>query len=400
MLRSGTFALTALLASLTAIGPLSTDMYLPSLPDIARRLDASTAQTQLTLSSYLVGFAAGQILYGPFSDRHGRKPVLLAAIAIYLLATVACALSQSIEALIAARFAQAFGGSGAVVVARAVVRDLYSGARAARELSLMGAVTAIAPITAPLIGGLLQTFAGWRFVFLVLTGFAIAQMLIMWRLLPETLRTRAADAVTPLGVIRGFRGFLRERAFLAHLGIVATSYAGLFAWLSGASFVLQDLYGLSALAFALVFTIGSAGYLVGTALAAALVMRLGLDRTIGIGAALLCAGGAAMLVLLAFGSTSAPALVGCTALYLCGLGLAFPQAIAGALQPYPDRAGTASSLLGVVQQGSAAALGALVGHLLGTSAWPMAAAIAAAGAAALAIWAGTRKVRVAALTGR
>src|SRR5471032_1835769 len=138
MLRTGTFAITVLLAALSAIGPLTTDMYLPSLPDIARQLGTSTAQVQLTISAYLIGFAVGQIFYGPVSDRHGRKPVLLAALALYCAASLVCVLSTSIEMLIAARFVQALGGCGGIVLARAIVRDLYSGARAGRELSMMG----------------------------------------------------------------------------------------------------------------------------------------------------------------------------------------------------------------------------------------------------------------------
>src|SRR5579872_142931 len=127
MLRSGTFALTALLAALSAIGPLTTDMYLPSLPDIARQLHASTAQVQFTISAYLIGFAVGQIFYGPVSDRHGRKPVLMAAMALYCVASLACALSTSIEMLIVARTFQALGGSGGIVLTRAIVRDIYAG---------------------------------------------------------------------------------------------------------------------------------------------------------------------------------------------------------------------------------------------------------------------------------
>jgi DHA1 family bicyclomycin/chloramphenicol resistance-like MFS transporter len=393
MLRPGTLALTVLLASLTAIGPLSTDMYLPSLPEIARLLETSPGHVQLTLSSYLVGFAVGQTLYGPLSDRLGRKSILLAAVALFLLASLVCALSTSIEMLIAARFAQAFGGSGAVVVVRAIVRDLYSGARAARELSVMGAITALAPITAPLIGGLLQTFAGWRFVFVVLLAFAAMQLLLMWRLLPETLRTPAAEPFSVRSLLRDYRILIGESTFLAHLGLAALSYAGLFAWLSGASFVLQDLYGLSALAFAAAFTIGSAGYLIGTSFAARFVTRLGIDRTIGIGTAALCLGGLAMLLALGLGLTSWLALVLPVAIYLAGLGLVLPQSMAGALQPFPHRAGTASSLMGLVQQGLAAALGALVGHLLGQTAWPVAVAIAACGAGALLLWGLTRGIR-------
>jgi len=193
MLRPDTFALTALLAALTAIGPLSTDMYLPSMPDIARQLGASTAQVQLTISSYLIGFAVGQIVYGPVSDRHGRKPVLLAAVALYCAASLACALATSIEMLIAARFAQALGGSGGIVLARAIVRDLYSGARAGRELSVMGAVMALAPVLAPVAGGVLQTGFGWRSVFFALVGGGLIGAALVWPLLPETLAARASE---------------------------------------------------------------------------------------------------------------------------------------------------------------------------------------------------------------
>src|SRR5476651_2538226 len=201
MLRPGTFALTVLLAALSAIGPLTTDMYLPSLPDIARLLGASTAQVQLTISAYLFGFAIGQILYGPLADRHGRKPVLLAAMGLYCAASLACALSTSIEMLIAARALQALGGAGGIVLARAIVRDLYSGARAGRELSLMGSVMALAPVLAPLAGGLLQTGFGWRAIFVTLVLAAIIGLAVVWTRMPETLGERSPEPVSPATMV-------------------------------------------------------------------------------------------------------------------------------------------------------------------------------------------------------
>ena len=190
MLRPDTLALTALLALLTAIGPLSVDLYLPSLPAIGAALAASPAAVGLTISFYLIGFAAGQIAYGPLSDRHGRKPVMFAAMLIYCVATLVCALAPTIEALIAARALQAFGSSGAIVLSRAVVRDLYDGPRAGRELSLMAMIMGLAPLVAPVIGSLLQAAVGGRacFVFLVLAGIAAAAA-VRW-LRPETLRKR------------------------------------------------------------------------------------------------------------------------------------------------------------------------------------------------------------------
>jgi len=393
MLRPGTFALTALLAALSAIGPLTTDMYLPSLPDIARQLGSSTAQVQLTISAYLIGFAVGQIFYGPVSDRHGRKPVLLAALALYCVASLACALSTSIEMLILARFVQALGGSGGIVLARAVVRDLYSGVRAGRELSLISSVMALAPVLAPVAGGILQTGFGWRSIFVTLVTAGLAGAAIVWLLLPETLSVRAAEPVSPRTMLKSYRAVARNPAYLTYLGLAATSYAGLFAWISGASFVLQNLYGLSPFSFGIAFAVGSVGYMTGAMLAARLVTRFGIDGILGLGSCALAVGGLGLVAAVALGLTSALSLVLPVAIYLAGLGMVLPQAIAGAMTPFPDRAGAASALLGFIQQCAAALCGAVVGWLLGENAWPLAVVVAAMGFATLAIWLSTRALR-------
>jgi len=392
VLRPGTFALTVLLAGLSAIGPL-TDMYLPSLPDIARLLHGTTAQAQLTISSYLIGFALGQILYGPLSDRHGRKPVLLGAITLYCCASLACTLATSIHVLIAARALQALGGCGGIVLARAIVRDFYSGARAGRELSLIGSVMALAPVVAPLIGGVLHVAFGWRSTFFTLAAGAVALGTTVWLLLPETLATRAAEPVSPASMLRSYRVIAREPVFLVYLGLATGSYAGLFAWISASSFVLQDLYGLPPFTFGVAFALGSVGYLVGATIAARLVVRLGLGRTIGIGGAALAAGGLGLVAAVALGLTSAISLVLPMAVYLAGMGMVLPQSIAGAMTPFPERAGAASALLGFVQQSTASLCGAIVGSLLGASAWPLAVAVAFTGCATLLLWASTRALR-------
>ncbi len=393
MLRPGTFALTALLAALSAIGPLTTDMYLPSLPDIARQLHASTAQVQLTISAYLIGFAVGQIFYGPVSDRHGRKPVLMAAMALYCVASLACALSTSIEMLIVARAFQALGGSGGIVLARAIVRDIYAGARAGRELSLIGSVMALAPVLAPIAGGLLQTGFGWRAVFVALVAAGLLGAGIVWLLLPETLNTRAAEPVSLASMGRSYRVVARNPAYLAYLGITSASYAGLFAWISGAAFVLQNLYGLTPFDFGVAFAIGSIGYMTGSALAARIVVRLGLDGMLGIGGCACAAGGLGMVAAVAFGLTSSLSLVLPVAIYLAGLGMVLPQGIAGAMTPFPERAGAASSLFGFVQQSAAALCGAAVGWFLGQSAWPLVLGVAVMGCTTLALWLITRGIR-------
>ena len=392
MLRPGTFALTALLAALTAVGPLSTDMYLPSLPDIARDLNASTSQVQLTISSYLIGFACGQILYGPVSDRHGRKPVLLAAVALFCAASIVCMLATSVDMLILARIAQALGGSGAVVVTRAIVRDLYSGARAGRELSVISSVMAVAPVLAPMVGGMLQAAFGWRSIFVLLVVAGVSAFVIVWALLPETLQKRD-EATSASSMLQSYRIIVSNRVFLAYLGLGFFSYAGLFAWISGASFVLQNLYGLTPLAFGFIFAIAAFGYFTGTTIAARIVTRVGLDGMIGIGSVLCAAGGLLACVSIALGLTSSLSLVIPVAIFLAGFGMVLPQSIAGAITPFPERAGAASSLLGFVQQIGAALCGALVASLLGENAWPLAGAIALMGCVTLLVWIATRDIR-------
>ena len=392
MLRPGTFALTLLLAMLTALGPLSMDMYLPSLPDIAHVLQAPTARVQLTISSYLIGFAVGQLIYGPLSDSHGRRPVLLVALVLYLASTLGCAASQSIDLLIAARFLQGIGGSGSIVLSRAIVRDLYSGVRAARELSLMSSIAAFAPIVAPMIGGVFQTAFGWRSNFLFMTAAAIVALLVAARLLPETVRKRSGEPISLYALVRGFGAVLRHRGFLVYLGILTLSYAGLFAWISGASVVLQSVYGFSPVTFGSTFAMGAAGYMAGALVAARLVAHLGLDRTMGLGVTLLAAGGLAMSAAVATGIPGIWLIVAMTG-YLAGLGLVLPQAMAGALTPFPDRAGTAASLMGLVQQTVAAAVAAMIGGYLGRSAWPVTGVVVTMGCLTFLLWALTRGLR-------
>ena len=397
MLRPGTLSLTLLLSLLTAIGPLSVDMYLAALPDIGRLLGAPPEQVQLTLSFYLVGFALGQVFYGPLSDRHGRRPVLLAAIGVYMVASVACALAPSIELLIAARFCQALGGAGTMVLARAVVRDLYEGAQVGRELSRMASIMALAPIIAPLLGGTLQTFFGWRSNFVALVMFGMITFSMVWFLFPETLRQRSPEPVSLMSTLRSYRMFATHRSFIAHLGLSTCSFIGLYMWIFSAAFVLQDVYGLSALAFGVMFALGSVGYMCGTAAAARFVMRWGVNRTIGFGCAAMAAGGLLMVLVVLAGFKAAPLLVLSMSLYLGGMGMVLPQAQAGALLPFANRAGAASSLLGLVQQTAAAVLGATIGHTLGQTSWPLAVCVATAGCLALLVWATTRRIRAAAL---
>lgn len=386
MLKPDTFALTVLLSALTALAPLSTDLYLPTLPDIGRAFGVSPAQVQLTLSGYLAGFAIGQIAYGPISDWYGRRSGFIVALACYCIGSLICLVAPSIEILIGARVLQAFGGSGAIVLARAVVRDLYSGARAGRELSLMGLVMAFGPVSAPLIGGILHTLFGWRASFAFLLLFGLGLMATVLRKMPETLGERPTDPASIRSMLTSYRDMLRNRDFVTYLSICVAAYTGVLCWLAGAPFVLQNLLGLTPLMFSIMFSLGAIGYLLGAMIATRIVTRAGINRVIGYGAMTMVLGGLVMSAAIATGLGSANVLVAAAAIWLIGLGLVFPQALAGGLSCFADRAGAASSLLGFSPQLVAAAAGTAVVATVGNTAWPLAIGVLTAGALVMVLW--------------
>lgn len=392
-LSPDTFAMTATLALLTALGPLSTDMYLPSLPAIAAFFGTGPAEAQMTLSAFLFGFAAGQFLHGPLSDQYGRRPVLLAGLGLFIAATAACALAPSIEWLTVARFVQALGASGPIVLARAVVRDLYEGPRAGRELSRMGSIMGLVPALAPVLGGVLQALCGWRASFVVALAGGLALAAVVAAGLPETQRQRRPGSLSLVHIGREFGALAASRVYRVYVGLAALTYAGLFSFISGSSFVLQNLYGLGEVAFGLSFGTVVVGYICGTVLAQRLVGRRGLDGTIAIGTVCLAAGGLLMLALTLAGIVSAFAVVVPMAVYTFGVGLVMPQTTAAAMMPFPERAGAASSLLGICQMTFAALVGLHVGHVVATSAVPLTATIAAIGIAALALFVVSRRIR-------
>lgn len=383
MFKPDSLALTAVLALLIALGPMSTDMYLPSLPAIGTALAADHNAVQLTLSGFLVGFAIGQVLYGPISDRLGRKPVLAAGLILYGVASALCAFAWSIEALIAARFLQALGAAGPIVLARAVVRDLYEGERAGQELSRMGTIMGIVPAVAPVIGALLEVAFGWRANFLGALALGGVTLWLVVMRLPETLRQRIATPLSIPAILRDFAALLRARHFRLHALLATATYGGLFAFISGSSFVLQGQYGASEFEFGIAFGVCAGAYVVGTVFGRWLARRRGMAGTIAIGAGLLAGAGSLMIAAIALGPHHALTVVLPMMLYMIGVGVAFPLTQASALMPYPDRAGSASSLIGFVQMTSAALIGIAVGAGVADSPWTLAGAVFLLGWAAL-----------------
>jgi DHA1 family bicyclomycin/chloramphenicol resistance-like MFS transporter len=389
MLSAGSGALILVLALLTAVGPLSTDMYLPSLPAIASAFATDAGQVQLTLSVFLVGFALGQIIYGPVSDLYGRKPVLLAGLILFVAASFGCMVATSIGALIAARFIQAVGACAAVVLARAIVRDLHTAEDSARILSLMGAIMGLVPAVAPVIGAVLEQAFGWRASFALSGALAAGLALVVTVWLPETFPQLhpGGERVSwsARGMIADFGRLAAHGGFRRYTAAVCLGYGGLFAFISGSSFVLQGHYGLDEMEFGLAFSTAVVGFITGTLIAAACTRRIGVERTIASGTIALAAGGVSMALLVLIQPPHYLHVLAPMVVYMAGVGLTLPSAMAGAITPFPDRAGTASSLVGFSQMTFAALVGVMVGHLVEQTPNALAWTVAVLGVANLAL---------------
>lgn len=361
-----------LIIALVALGPFSTDLYLPALPALVADLDTDVAHGQLTLTAYLVGFAVGQVAYGPLSDHFGRKPVILSGLLLYAAASLACAWAASIETLLAARVVQAVGACVGPVLGRTIVRDCYGAVEAPRTLAHVGSAMAVAPLVAPTIGEVLTTLWNWRANFVALFGYALATLTAVAWTLPETNRHRGT---APLSFFGSFTTLLADRRFRWLLLANACGYAALFAFISGSSFVFIGMFGFSPVAMGLAFAVMVTGYFAGSTLSARLARRLGAERLLAAGGWLALVSGSAMLVWVGLAPSPVAVMVpmwGCG----CAAGFLMPNATGLALAPYPTIAGAAASLLGFSQMAIAAVAGTLVGHLLIDSPLPMAAVIA------------------------
>jgi DHA1 family bicyclomycin/chloramphenicol resistance-like MFS transporter len=279
------------------------------------------------------------------------------------------------------------------VLARAIVRDFYEGPRAGRELSRMGSIMGVVPAVAPVLGGLVVQVYEWRMNFGLMLICGVALSVTIWLKLPESIRVRSTAPISFASIMRGFGVLLRHGGYRTYVGLSMLGYGGLFAFISGSSFVLQGVYGLNELAYAFSFAFMVVGYIGGTFLAQHLVGRHGLDGTIRFGVACLALGGVIMLALVGAGVPSSFAVTGPMTIYALGVGLTMPQAMASALMPFPDRAGAASSLLGICQMTFAAVLGIVLGQNLGGSALPLPVAIAGTGVLAMILFAATGRMR-------
>ncbi len=379
MLRPASLATTALLTALVALGPISTDLYLPSLPGLERYFGADVARVQLTLSVFLVGLAAGQLAYGPLSDRLGRRPVLLAGVGLYVAASIGCALAPSIAALIAARLFQALGACAGPVICRAIVRDVHGRSDAARILSYMGAAMALAPALGPIVGGYVESWLGWRANFAILCTYGALGLILAFTMLPETAPHRGEEGGWLDSALRGYLSLLGQRVYLGYVFCSSLAYGGIFCFISGSSFVFVDIIGLAPQRYGLCFAAIVLGYIAGTLAAGRLTRRVGLERLVKAGGGISALGGLALIAAVLLWGANVPGILAPTIVYMIGTGLVLPNAMAGAIGPFPRIAGTAAALLGFVQMGLAAIGGAVIGHLADGTAIPMAAGIALVG---------------------
>ena len=361
--------LLALLAALVALGPLSVDMYLPAMPIMMQALDTDIGHMHLTLSVYLTGFALFHLACGPLADRFGRKPLLTGGTVLFVAACIGCSQSSTVEELLLFRFIQGIGACVGPTLARTITRDVFGPSRAARALSLIAMLMALAPAVAPSIGGVMLLVLPWPSIFVFLGVYGAAMIVLIQLYLAESLPR--PQSLHPLAIARNYGQLFRDPLFLSATFASGLVYAGLMAYLSSSSFIYIEMLGVPVEYFGFIFLTSVVGYMLGSALSARLTRYYDPERTVLLGSIGVTIAAGCMWL----GAELLPDSIGAIVLpmvfYSTGMGLVLPNAMAVALRPFPHIAGTASSLLGFIQMSLSAAATALVGALLRDTPAPM-----------------------------
>ena len=372
----------ATLSALMAFASISTDLYLPAMPAMAKSLHANAGQLELTISGYLIGFSLGQLMWGPVGDRYGRRLPVALGLLLFIAGSAGCALSNTAPMMIGWRAVQAVGACASVVLARAMIRDLYEGHRAAQMLSTLMTVMAVAPLLGPSIGGIILKLGSWHLIFWVLAFFGGATLVALYSL-PETLPSERRNHAPLSGAFRRYGQLLTDRRLLGYASAGGFFYGGMYAYIAGTPFAYIDYYHVSPQAYGILFGVGIVGIMVANQLNARLVRNVGSDRLMRLGA-LVAALSSLWLAIDAWSGIGGLAgLVAPLFVFVAAAGLIVANSIVGALDSFPHMAGAASALIGALQYGTGILGSGLVGALADGTPKPMATVIAVFGVASM-----------------
>jgi MFS transporter, DHA1 family, multidrug resistance protein len=376
------YRLALILGALTAVGPLAIDMYLPALPTIAREFGTDASVVQSSLAAYFIGIAIGQAFYGPLSDRLGRKPILYLGLTLFMVSSIGCARAGSVDALIAFRFLQALGGCAPIVIPRAIVRDHFDQAGSVRMLSVLMLVMGLAPILAPLVGGQLLLYFGWRAVFWLLTIYAATWLTVVATALPESLPSARRLRQPIRDVLAAYWRLACDRRFMGHGLSGALIFAGLLAYISGSPFVFIELFHVPPERYGFFFGTNALGIIAASQVNRWLVGRVDTQRILDVVLPVAMTAGVVLVLDAYTGFGGFPGILIPLFCYIACHGFVLPNTTALAMAPYGKAAGSASALLGTLQFVLGAVAGSLIGAFANGTAVPMAAVVAGCGASA------------------
>ncbi len=353
--------LILILSALTAFAPLSVDMYLPSMPSLVKTFDTNEANVQLTLSSFLFGFAIAQLIHGPLSDRFGRKYIIIVGIILYIIASIGIILSSSIELIILFRFFQAFGGSAGPVMARAIVRDTFTKDRSSQILSILFLVMSSAPLLAPFIGSQILIHLGWRYIFIILIIFSIICLLLTIVKLPESLPKNLRTNINFLTVINNYIYLFKNKFFVGYMFCMSFGFAGMFAYITGSPFFIIDYYGFSPEIFGIFFFINVLFLIIGSVINTIFVRKIGSYKMLKVGCIISSVTGVAILINILFFYNIDFTILPLISIFMPSVTITGANATASALNLFPKNVGTAAAALGSVQF----AIGGVSSYLVG-----------------------------------
>ncbi|ATF09563.1 Bcr/CflA family multidrug efflux MFS transporter [Candidatus Enterovibrio altilux] len=365
-----TFLLIFVLGAIAALTPLAIDMYLPAMPEIAKDLMATPGQVQRTLVAYITGFAFGQLIHGPISDSYGRRPVLIVGVSLFFIGAILSAQANDIETLTYIRAAQGFCGAAAAVVIQALVRDMFDREEFARTMSFITLVMTVSPLVAPMIGGYLAVWFGWRSIFWVLAGFAVLMFVLIVALIPETLSMERRAPLRISSILRNYAKIICSRSAVGYICASGFSFAGMFSFLTAGSFVYIEYYGVSTENFGYLFSLHVVCLIIMTTINGKLVRKVGCENMLRIGLMIQLFAGVTLMIAqflnLGLWGTVIPGI-----LFIGTISIVGSNAMACVLSAYPALSGTAASLAGTMRFGIGTIVGGIVTAIPVYSAWPM-----------------------------